>query len=117
MCHCSVHLIEAYFDQQQLGLNPSDRTNPQVNFSEMSYTRNKKGEERCKSESIVASSNWKSCVKLRQGKSGQHKCVANMAWLTVCSPGGAKSIKNEEKRHLRYHPPKSQPPRNKELRS
>ncbi len=48
---------------ERFGLNPFDRTANEVNFSEIVYTRNTQGEERCKNESIVASLNWRSCAR------------------------------------------------------
>jgi hypothetical protein len=39
----------------RIGLNPFDRTEIEVNFSEKAYTGNRQGEERCKNESTAAS--------------------------------------------------------------
>src|SRR6266705_3345397 len=91
------------------GLNPYDRTEIEVNFSQISYIRNRQGEERCKNESTAASLNWMSCARLVWDKNVLLKHVENMALLRVSFRVGEKSIRSEENPHFSLCRQKGQP--------
>src|SRR6266700_3157757 len=91
------------------GLNPYHRTEIDVNFSKISYIRNRQGEERCKNESTAASLNWMSCARLVWDKNVLLKHVENMALLRVSFRVGEKSIRSEENPHFSLCRQKGQP--------